>query len=618
MDRVMLDRSVGDFVLVVTRERVPGLMPATPHDAWRIDFGLPRHVSIAPGMRLSLNGNAWWEAEGPRGGVALVRSPESGGSGAEREVRAREALRDFIAGGKPSRSLRGRFLLVAWDTGARTVRIAGDAYRTYPLHFSATPDRLVCSTDLGLLLRTLGRRPEVDPAALYHYLNLAFVPSPYSPIKGIAKLGPDDELHWPPGRVVPGDPTPRYTENLRGSESSRVAALRERMVQTVTDYVPASDSPWGTYLSGGTDSSSIAGILAKHAVQAPFDTFSIGFAEQEFDEGAYAELAAHAFGLRLHTRDVDEDAAVAAIPRLVSAFDEPFGNPSAIGSYYCAMLASEMGKRVLIAGDGGDEIFGGNERYAKDQVFARYQRAPGFVRALGGAFARSLAPLDGMHLANRLRRMEARGRMPNPDRFYADTAFASEHHGEMLQPEFRHAVARDATLDFMRDIYRRPPEGGDLNRIMYVDLRLTIADSDLVKVIRTARLAGIEAAFPYLDRDLVEFTGRLPERDKVRGLEKRYLFKKAMARVLPIEIRRKKKKGFGIPVVNWLRRDGPMRELVRETILSPRSAARGLVRPEFVRGVLDTHEKGAWDYSSEIYRLLMLELWHREFVDAHG
>jgi len=616
MDRVTLDHAVGDFVLVVTR--VPGLpMPKTPHDAWRVDFGLPRHVAIAPGMCLSLNGNAWWEAEGPRGGVALVRSPEAGGSGAAREIRAREALRDFIAGRSPARSLRARYLLVAWDTEKRTVRIAGDAYRTYPLHFSATSERLVCSTDLGLLLGTLGTRPQVDPVALYHYLNLAFVPSPFSPVKGIAKLGPDDELCWPPGRVVRGEATPRYTGDLPGSEAKRAEALRELMVATVSDYVPASDSPWGTYLSGGTDSSSIAGILAKHARQAPFDSFSIGFAEQEFDEGEYAALAARAFGLRLHTRDVGEDAAVAAIPRLVRAFDEPFGNPSAIGSYYCAELAREQGKRVLLAGDGGDEIFGGNERYAKDQVFARYRRAPAFVRALGGAFARALEPLDGMHLANRLRRMEARGRMPNPDRFYADTAFASEHHGAMLQPEFRDAVARDATLDFMRDIYRSPAQGGDLDRIMYVDLRLTIADSDLVKVIRTARLAGIEAAFPYLDRTLVDFTGRLPERDKVRGLEKRRLFKKAMAGVLPLEIRRKKKKGFGIPVVDWLRRDGPMRDLVRDTVLSPSAASRGCVRPEFVRAILERHESGAWDYSSELYRLLMLELWHREFIDGH-
>ncbi|HZZ92460.1 MAG TPA: asparagine synthase C-terminal domain-containing protein [Usitatibacter sp.] len=616
MDRVNLDTAVGDFLLVVMRDPARPLPPAPGRGAWRVECGLPRDVQVAPGIRLSLNGDAWWEADGVQGGMALVRAPEKGGAPGVREKNAREALRDFIAGRAPAQALRGRYLLVAWDTAARTVRATTDGFRTYPLHYHATAERLVCSTDLGLLLSSLGSRPEIDPAALYHYLNFAFVPSPFSPVRGVAKLGPDAELHWPPGRVAAGPCSPRYTGDLGGSESARAQALRERMIASVVDYLPASDTEWGTYLSGGTDSSSIAGILSKFATKAPFDTFSIGFGEQEFDEREYALLAAHAYGLANHTRDVSEKDALAAIPDLVRAFDEPFGNPSAIGSYYCARLARASGKRVLIAGDGGDEIFGGNERYAKDQVFGWYHRAPRAVHALGRGISAALAPFGGLHLANRLRRMEARGRMPNPDRFYADTSFASDHFEALLEPGFRDAVSRDASLELARELYRLPEGGGDLDRILYVDLRLTIADSDLVKVNRTARLAGIEAVFPYLDRPLVEFTGRLPERDKVRGLEKRWLFKRAMAGILPERILRKKKKGFGMPVSVWLRGDGGMRELVRDTVLSQRALGRGYVRPAFVRELLDRHEKGAWDYSSEIYRLLMLELWHGEFIDG--
>jgi asparagine synthase (glutamine-hydrolysing) len=272
---------------------------------------------------------------------------------------------------------------------------------------------------------------------------------------------------------------------------------------------------------------------------------------------------------------------------------------------------------TLVAGDGGDEIFGGNERYRKDAIFQRYHRAPRLVRAAGRGAAAALRGVDA-RWANRVKNFIRRATLPNPDRFYTDDAFASEHFEALLTPEFRAELDPSDTLVLMRGIYGQARASSELNRLLYLDLQLTIADNDVVKVVKAARLAGVDVVFPYLDRSLVEFTGRLPVRDKLRGFNKRYLFKRAMADILPPAIIQKKKHGFGLPIGTWLRNDGPYHQLVRDTLFSPRSAMRGIFRPEFVVGLLERHRRGAWNHSADIHMLLMFELWLRDTLDAHA
>jgi asparagine synthase (glutamine-hydrolysing) len=408
-----------------------------------------------------------------------------------------------------------------------------------------------------------------------------------------------------------------YPEDLRGSDADLAQALREQIVRNVADYRPTPGTPWGTYLSGGTDSSSIAGILARDTAGTPVDSFSIGFGEGAYDELNYSRIAVRHFGLAPHERVVGEADSVALVPRLVRGFDEPFGNSSAIPTFYCADLAQREGKQLLIAGDGGDEIFGGNERYAKDQVFRWFHESPGLVRGAGRLLAGMLRGMDA-HWANRIKNMVHRGLMPNPDRFYSDDSFASDHFEDMLAPDFRARVDRDDSLNVQREIFARAGTRSELHRLMYLDLQMTIAESDVVKVVRSAKMAGIDVAFPYLDAGLVAYTGRLPDQHKVKVLKKRHLFKLAMADILPVEIIKKKKQGFGLPIAVWMREKGAMRELVNDVLGSARARERGYVQPAFVQQLLQTHERGSWDYASEIFRLLMLELWHREYLDAQA
>jgi asparagine synthase (glutamine-hydrolysing) len=568
----------------------------------------------------SLGANA--DAEiATRGGLGLAREPEAGGELAAPATVARAALSAWEnnVNWQPTQ-LKGRYAFVTWDLAGRRITAFADAFRTQSIFFAKLPTGVIVASDLRLVLAAMegSASVHIDAKAIYHYLNFAYIPSPTSAIKGVEKLRPGFRLDTTPdsmstSRVFDAE----YREDLSGDHTTRASELRSEIVQTVVGYRPAHNAKWGTFLSGGTDSSSISGMLASAAKEHAVDSFSIGFAEAGYDEMAYSRIAAKHYGLNPHELNVDEAMAVSAIPGLVSAFDEPFGNSSAIPTFYCAKLARSEGKELLIAGDGGDEIFGGNERYAKDQIYGWYHRAPKVVQLMGRSFSATLS-MSNAHIANRVKNMIHRGAMPNPDRFYSDDSFASDHFAEFLSDAFRAQVDTDDSLQVQRDIFRDAPTKSELHRLMYLDLKLTIAESDVVKVVRSTRLAGVDVAFPYLDRHLVDYAGRLPDHFKVNGLKKRYLFKLAMEDILPIEIRKKKKQGFGLPVAVWLRRGGQMRDLMGDVVLSERALSRGLFKREFIHKLFDEHQRGSWDYSSEMFRLLMLELWHREYIDARN
>lgn len=618
-----MSTALGDFLIQISTEPGASLPERTRDPArWPAYRGVPPRLTfVAPGEGISVihSGDVRCISVGDRGGIGLAREPERAGAGGGPAETADAALNDWLGGRDwhPERR-RGRYVFACWDKQQRSLTACTDAFRTYSLFHYSTPSTLLCATDLRLILAALKATPAVDRVALYHYLNFAYIPSPRSAIEGVAKLEPGTMLDAWPGKTT----TRRiwdapYPEDLAGNDEDRARELRDRIVANVRDYTPGAASQWGTFLSGGTDSSSISGILARSVTDRKVDSFSIGFAEAGYDELSFSRIASQHFGLNAHERLVGEKDTVAIINRLITGFDEPFGNSSAIPTFYCADFARAEGKELLIAGDGGDEIFGGNERYAKDQIFNWYHHAPALLRAGGSMLAKALSGVD-LRVANRIRNMIHRGSLPNPDRFYIDDAFASSHFEELLSPDFRAAVARDDSLQFQRDVYARAQTNSELHRLMYLDLKMTMAESDLVKVIRSANIAGVDVAFPYMDRDLVEYMGRLPDKYKVKGLDKRYLFKRAMEEILPLEIRKKKKQGFGLPIAVWMRREGDLRDLINDVVLSERARQRGYFDFKFVSNLIDRHERNLWDHAPDIFRLLMLELWHREYFDHHG
>lgn len=609
----------GDFLVAVGPELEPAAIDATARA-----LGVRLEPSLcAPS---DVPGVAVFRSEGattcgdPRHGAVGVFQLAAGQPG-ERPPSASDRLAVVVESLRGARApdasgLRGSFCFATLTSEPRRITAFADPFRTQSLYYAASSRGFGCATDLRLLVAAGLVEREVDPHAVYHYLNFGYVPTPFCIFRGARKVpagsfvelsadGPRVAAYW----------SPSYPEDLGGDDQSRAEALRRAIVETVSRYRPDGADAWGTFLSGGTDSSSVAGILAGQDRSVPVKSFSIGFEEAGYDELGYARIAARHFGLASREHNVSADETLAAIPRLVTAFDEPFGNASAVPTYACAALAAGEGVKLLVAGDGGDEIFGGNERYRKDRILDIYYRTPRALRWPLEAGLALVGPADWRPL-NRARNFVERGSIPNPERFYTDDAFASECFGELLSQEFQGKVARDESLDLLRQTFAEAPASSELNRLLYLDLRRAITDCDLVKVFRSAKLAGVAVRYPLLDPDLVSFTGRLPVRDKLRGLEKRHLFKRAVASLLPPEILAKQKHGFGLPISIWLRTHAGLRELVHDVLFSERGRSRGYFNSSRIRSLIERHEKGAWDYSNEIFLLMMLELWHVSHADA--
>jgi asparagine synthase (glutamine-hydrolysing) len=514
------------------------------------------------------------------------------------------------------RAERGRHLRDPRRRHARAPR------RRHPLRRARRSDRgrrrRLVATDLRLIAQSPFCQRELDLRSIYHYFNFAQIPAPGTVFRDIERLEPSTRLRWDGARVTRDRYyLPEYPEDLRGSDEQLAGDLRERMVSTVRSYRPDGETSWGCFLSGGTDSSSIVSILSRFAPskQGRVRSFSIGFAEEGYDELCFARIAAQACGADPTFASVSRDQTQKLLGRLIAAYDQPFGGASAIPTIACADLAREQSMSLLIAGDGGDEIFGGNQRYAKDKVMEAWFALPAPVKSLGRAVGGAVGG-SSVNFLNRVENFFDRASLPNPDRFYTDDSFASDHYEQLLRPEFRRAVARDASLDFMRGLYALGKTGTPLHRIMRLDLLMAIAQHDLRKVDAATRSAGVSVRFPYLDPALVGYANRLPEKYKVRGLTKRWLFKRAMAGILPEEILRKKKQGFGLPTAVWLRSDRAFQDMVRDTLFTERARRRGWWEPAFVERLIAEHEAGAWDHSDYIWRLFVLELWLRRWVDA--
>jgi asparagine synthase (glutamine-hydrolysing) len=346
--------------------------------------------------------------------------------------------------------------------------------------------------------------------------------------------------------------------------------------------------------------------MGRGAVRA----FSIGFEEERFNELRYAEITARKFQADHHIYRVTADDCCAALPQMVRYFDEPFANSSAIPTYFCARLAAGSGVRILLAGDGGDELFGGNERYRTDKIFEIYQSVPQTIRK------RLIEPVLDRVPRSRAARYVRRSNLPGWERFYSYNLLCTHAPEEVFSSDFLAELDGYPVLEAPGRYYYEAPARDHLDRLLYLDVKITLGDSDLPKVTQMSELAGIQTRFPFLDRDVAEFSGRVAARLKVKGFDKRYLFKRAFRNLLPVEVIRKKKHGFGIPVADWLKTDRRLRELSRDALFSARAAQRGYFRRSFLDDLIRKHEADdSTYYGDTLWSFLVLELWHRQFVD---
>lgn len=579
-----------------------------------------RWLAGLPGFRLIENGGIGAPALAVRGTVQHARCQDGRHWAALADLiegRLADGAEHALSTSPPQRNWRGRFMQLIWDERGDAITAFTDHFGSLRLYWFQSGDHFAIASDLRLLLNAPGCLREPDLEAVYHYLNFAFIPAPLTICRQIRCVEPGTRLLLQQGQArTERYYLPQYPEDLRDADTVLAGELRERIVASVHDYRPHGDNAWGCFLSGGTDSSSIVSILARQKADGRIRTCSIGFAEAGYDEQNYARLAADACGADPYFDQVDRARTLHLLESVLTSYDQPFGNASAIPTLACAELGSSLGFACMMAGDGGDEIFGGNQRYAKDKVLETFYRLPTPLKTIARRLGNSVGGGD-VHFLNRVRNFVERAWLPNPDRFYSDDSFASDHYGELLSDKFRTQVTRESSLQLMRDVYAQGGHASALHKIMRLDLLMAIAQNDLIKVHSACKRFGITVRFPYLDPLLVEYTGRLGADQKLRGLDKRHLFKRAMADILPTEILRKPKQGFGLPIAVWMKSDAAMRSRVHEVLLDKRTRERGWIRPEFATRLVERHMAGGWDHSAAIWHLLVLELWMRRYMDGH-
>jgi len=454
-----------------------------------------------------------------------------------------------------------------------------------------------------------GAATTIDAQSLFEYLYFHVVPAPATIYQEVLRL---EAAHRLTASAAIAKPScywkPRFIENDR----SDLLARSDRFVELIREAVEqeADDESTACFLSGGTDSSTIAGMLMQMR-GGPAHAYSIGFDAAGYDEMAYARIAARHYGLSHDEYYVTPTDVVEAMPLLAASFDQPFGNSSVLPAYLCAARARRDGFTRMLAGDGGDELFGGNSRYAVQKAFEVYHCLPHTLRrSVLEPAASNITLFRTLPGLRQLGGYVRHARPDLPDRLNAFNLLQYVGIDDLLEPTLRARIDPAAPLARQRDVWAHSSARALVNRMLEYDWKFTLADSDLPKVRAATRLADVSVGYPFLARELADFSLQLPGQWKVRRFTLRWFFKRALRDFLPREIVRKRKHGFGLPFGAWLLRHPPLRELVEDALRGV--GQRGIVQPGIVRGILDTRLREAPGFYGElVWILTMLELWLR-------
>jgi asparagine synthase (glutamine-hydrolysing) len=435
------------------------------------------------------------------------------------------------------------------------------------------------------------------------------IPSPDTIYKDQYRLLPGECLTFR-NRKIQKQPywNPVFIETSGRSFGELKSELRQLLQSSVRDAVGSASV--GAFLSGGTDSSTIAGILGE-VTGKPAQTYSIGFAAQGYDEMEYARIAARHFSTNHHEYYVTPDDVVAAIPQIAEIFDQPFGNASAIPAYYCARMAKNDGLDRILGGDGGDELFGGNERYARQHVFSLYEYLPAIIRKkILEPWAENVSGKTQQPLIRKMYRYIEQASTPMPARMETYNLLLQHGPDSIFTAEFLETVDTKYPELFLEQTYHRTHAKSLINRMLAYDWKITLADNDLPKVVKACELAQIDVAFPLISDELVEFSLQLKPNYKVKGTRLRYFFKEALRDFLPNEIITKQKHGFGLPFGVWLQEHAQLKALAADSLNDLKS--RHFIRTDYIDTLLGQHLKEHASYhGTMIWILMMLECWYK-------
>jgi asparagine synthase (glutamine-hydrolysing) len=527
--------------------------------------------------------------------------------------------------------LRGMFAFAIWDQRKRELFIARDRLGVKPLYYVHRADgSLFFASEIKSLLAARAVRAEINYAALPDYLANHGTSAEETLFAGVKRLLPGHTLLWrADGQIkiekywdihfaedTNDDGVEISTRGRRSSDADYIAEWSELFRKSVELRLMA-DVPLGMFLSGGIDSSAIAAVMSG-MVSDPIKTFSVAFKEREANELYYARLVAERFKTDHHETIVSPEDFFDALPRLVWHEDEPLAHPSSVALYFVSRLAAQHVK-VVLTGEGSDEMLGGYERYYK--TIYNLALAPGYQKLTGAGLRRAVASrIENLPLDSKVRHKLRRTFLclpPDIESLYFDNfaVFTRAMQSELLTREARERAGAVEPYRDMRRYFETNDSRSLLNRMLYADTK-TYLQELLMKQDQMSMAASIESRVPFLDHKLVEFTARLPQHLKLRrGWTTKYILRQSMKDVLPAQILSRKKIGFPVPVGAWFR--GAYRGILEEYVLGERAAARNLFEPNYVRDLVARHEAGE-NHTERLWSLVNVEIWLRQFMDGEA
>jgi asparagine synthase (glutamine-hydrolysing) len=506
--------------------------------------------------------------------------------------------------------LRGMFAFALYDERQGKLLMARDRLGKKPLHYAQSRGRLLFGSEIKSILAVAPDLAEVNQEALLQYMYFGYVLDPDTSFLPIQKLPAGHLLEFQAGQITVRQywDLPEYGTHAPQSEQECLEELEWRLAEAVRVRL-ISDVPLGALLSGGTDSSTVVALMAR-ANSKPVKTFSIGFSHDDFNEAHYARIVANHFGTEHHEMIVEPDV-LETVETLTSSLEEPFGDSSMLPTYYVSKMAREH-VTVALSGDGGDEIFAGYDRYGINLRRRIFERIPLWAR---GLYRKQVFPRLPQNM--RGRRYSYNIMLPWRERYVDSISFipSFERDLPLLSNEFREMFAANGGPENrMYRYFDQAPTKDPVSQMLYVDTKTYLVGDILTKVDRMSMLTSLEMRVPLLDHFFVEWVTGLPVAWKMRGGYQKYILRKLAERVgVPKEALDRPKQGFALPLVHWIRNE--LKELILSILLEPRTLQRGYFHPSGVERLLDEHFRGRRDHSGEIWRLLIFELWHRNFLE---
>ena len=509
--------------------------------------------------------------------------------------------------------LRGMFAFAVWDKTEQSLLLARDRCGKKPLIYSYQNGRFSFASEFHSLLESKLIKKEIDYRAVHYYLTFGYIPAPMTIFKNVFKVMPGHRVILKKRELLNQQYwSLDYSKKIKISESEAA----EQIIALLKDAVRTrlySDVPLGAFLSGGIDSSAVVALMSQ-ICDKRVKTFSVGFQEQDYNELKFARAIAKRFDTEHHELII-RPKALEILPLLVERYGEPYAESSCIPTYYISKLTRQF-VTVALNGDGGDESFAGYERYQAMLAAQVYRSLPKIAKK-GIRAAAGILPdaADQKNTFRRIKRFFDGAELPDAQCYLRWISIINDNLKKHIYSDdfYRNIGSDQQPIEYISTFINSDPNLSLIDRILLTDVKTYLPYDVLVKVDIASMTNSLEARSPFLDHHLMEFAARMPAEFKIRHLVKKYLLKKAVGRILPSGNIKRKKMGFGVPVGRWFRND--LKDFLKDVLFSEKALKRGYFNRDGLKRIFKEHTENRADYSNQLWAILMLELWHRRFMD---